>query len=90
MSTNTHTNKNATTAAVCRYVQQTKKLSIRGISRLLGIHHRTWQRYLSGMSRPEVAVRHRMVILMEVKNFEELVKSAMRHHVGNLIRDAYG
>jgi predicted transcriptional regulator len=71
---------NITTATVCRYVLERKMLSIRATAQLVGIHHRTMQRYLMGECRPSREVKYKIARLMQVKSFEELVRDAFQFY----------
>lgn len=67
---------NITTITVCRYVVETRAISIRAIARALGIHHRTMQRYLDGSSRPNREIKYKIIRMMNASNYDELVHEA--------------
>lgn len=75
--------KYKTTATVCRYAVEIKKVSHRAMSRLLGIHHSTWQRFVNGSSSPAPPIRYKLVRLMEASNFEELIQQSFRYYYRN-------
>lgn len=64
------------TARVCKYVMDQKDVSARDATRMLDIHHSTWQRYLKGVYRPSDEVKKRLVRMMRFHSFRELVDAA--------------
>lgn len=73
--------KHETTAVVCRYVMRQLRLSGRAMARELGVHHRTWQRYVDGSRRPPKEVKSTLARLMQVDAFIDLIRMAWRHRV---------
>ncbi|GEM_PF-3533826 len=70
--------KYKTTALVCGHVMIAKKISGRALARQLGIHFTTWHRYVRGERRPNTTIKARLVSMMGVENFIELIQRAYK------------
>ncbi|MEZ4722911.1 MAG: helix-turn-helix transcriptional regulator [Flavobacteriales bacterium] len=68
------------TITVCRYILDKMKMSNRAVARALGIHHRTWQRYVGGESSPTPHIKYKMVKLMRAENYMALINTAFAHY----------
>lgn len=70
---------NLTTMTVASYVMELTKLSGRKLAKRLGIHHKSWQRYLDGSRKPKRSVKEALTEMMQMDSYNALVKAAIEH-----------